>query len=77
MDFLAVGVFQTCGMGGKALTFAFLRKLVLEIPALFAWNAILPLYGLACAQPTAELILAITAATVLVRIFRRLEESMV
>ena len=33
MDFLAVGVFQACGMGGKSLLFAVLRKIVLEIPA--------------------------------------------
>ncbi len=72
MDFLAVGVFQACGMGGKALLFAFLRKIVLEIPALFLLNAVWPLYGLACAQPAAELILAVIAMIVLARIFRTL-----
>ena len=72
MDFLAVGVFQACGMGGKALLFAFLRKIVLEIPALFILNAIWPLYGLACAQPVAELVLAVVAMIVLARIFRKL-----
>ena len=73
MDFLAVGIFQACGMGKKALAFALLRKIVLEIPALFIWNVIWPLYGLACAQPTAELVLAIAAAVVLIRMFRQLE----
>ena len=72
MDFLAVGVFQACGMGGKALPFAFLRKIVLEIPALFLLNAVWPLYGLACAQPAAELILAVIAMIVLARMFRTL-----
>ncbi len=33
MDFLAVGVFQACGMGKKALVFAILRKIIQEIPA--------------------------------------------
>ncbi|MDE5742145.1 MAG: MATE family efflux transporter, partial [Oscillospiraceae bacterium] len=35
IDFLAVGIFQACGFGRKALVFAILRKIVLEIPALF------------------------------------------
>lgn len=54
MDFLAVGVFQACGFGKKALVFALLRKIVLEIPALFILNYLFPLYGLAYAQFTAE-----------------------
>lgn len=73
LDFLAVGVFQACGMGRKALVFALLRKCVLEIPALYIWNAIWPLYGLACAQATAEVVLAAVAMVVLLRLFRRLE----
>ncbi|MDE6111760.1 MAG: MATE family efflux transporter, partial [Eubacterium sp.] len=31
MDFIAVGVFQECVMGGKSLIFAIMRKIVLEI----------------------------------------------
>lgn len=73
MDFLAVGVFQACGLGRKALIFAILRKLVLEIPALFIWNRVWPLYGLAYAQPTAEFILAIAAVITLSRLFHQLE----
>ena len=72
-DFLAVGVFQACGMGKRALSFAILRKIVLEIPALFLWNALWPLYGLAYAQPTAEIILAIAAIVTLRRLSRELE----
>lgn len=75
LDFLAVGVFQACGLGRKALAFAILRKIVLEIPALYVWNALLPLYGLAYAQPTAELVLGAAAAVVLVRLFRKLERE--
>ncbi len=74
MDFLAVGVFQATGMGGKAFLFAILRKVVLEIPALIALNRIFPLYGLAYAQLFAEVILATVAAVVLVKLFRRLSE---
>lgn len=73
MDFIAVGVFQASGLGKHALVFAILRKIVLEIPALFLLNAIFPLYGLAYAQFAAELILAVSAVAVLVRLFRRLE----
>lgn len=73
MDFLAVGVFQACGMGSKSLVFAILRKIVLEIPALYILNRLFPLYGLAFSQFTAEVVLAIAAVVVLLRLFRQLE----
>ena len=72
LDFVAVGVFQACGMGQKAFIFAILRKIVLEIPALYLLNRFFPLYGLAYAQPLAEAILATIAAFVLVRLLRDL-----
>lgn len=75
VDFLAVGVFQACGMGKKALVFALLRKVVLEIPALFILNHIYPMYGLAYAQFSAEVILAITACIVLLQLFKKLEKE--
>ncbi len=68
IDFLAVGVFQAVGKGKEALIFAILRKIVLEIPALYILNRIFPLYGLAFAQFTAEFFLAIAAILVLRRI---------
>lgn len=73
VDFLAVGVFQACGMGKKSLLFAILRKIVLEIPALFILNKLFPLYGLAYAQLIAETVLAAAAVIVLWRLFKRLE----
>ncbi len=72
-DFLAVGVFQACGMGRKSFIFAVMRKIVLEIPALYILNVLFPLYGLAYAQFAAEFILAVTAVIVLVRMFKGLE----
>ena len=75
MDFVAVGVFQAAGLGRNALIFAILRKVVLEIPALFILNALFPLYGLAYAQLTAELILATAAVVVMVRLFKKLEKE--
>ena len=75
MDFMAVGVFQSCGMGKKALVFAVLRKIVFEIPILFILNSIFPLYGLAWAQTLTEIILATIAIVVLVRMFRGFEKT--
>lgn len=73
MDFLAVGVFQACGMGRRSLAFAVLRKVALEIPALFILGHFFPLYGLAYAQLCAEFVLAIAAVVTLRRIFLDLE----
>ena len=75
LDFLAVGVFQACGMGSKSLIFALLRKIVLEIPALFVLDRLFPLYGLAYAQPAAEILLSAAAVCVLAGIFRRLNSG--
>lgn len=75
MDFLAVGVFQAVGMGKEALIFAIMRKIVLEIPAIYILNALFPLYGLAYSQFAAELVLAVIAILVLARLFRRLERK--
>lgn len=72
MDFLAVGVFQACGLGRKSLVFALLRKIVLEIPAIYLLNRLFPLYGLAYAQPAAEVVLACAAVVTLMRLFRKL-----
>lgn len=71
MDFLAVGVFQALGKGRNALIFALMRKIVLEIPALFILNWLFPLYGLPYAQPFAEMVLAAAAVFMLRRIFRQ------
>lgn len=70
MDFMAVGVFQACGMGKRALLFAFLRKIALEIPAMLLLNRLFPMYGLAYAQLCAEMVLAAAAILFLVKIFR-------
>ena len=72
VDFLAVNVFQAVGMGKEALIFAIMRKVILEIPALYVLNYLFPLYGLAYSQFVAEFVLAIAAVVVLVRLFRRL-----
>lgn len=75
VDFLAVGVFQSTGMGEKALIFAILRKVIFEIPALFILNKLFPLYGLPYAQVTSEMLLAFIAVIVLIRLFRHMEKD--
>ena len=75
MDFLAVGVFQSLGLGKYALLFAILRKIVLEIPLLVIMNAVCPLYGLPYAQFLTEVVLAVAALIMLRKIFRQGEEK--
>ncbi len=65
IDFLGVGVYQAIGDGKTALIFAFLRKIVLEIPALIILNKLVPLYGLAYATFCAETVLAMAAFVML------------
>lgn len=74
VDFLGVGVFQSCGKGLHSLIFAVLRKAVLEIPFLIILNRLFPLYGLPYAQVVAEVILAIASVTVMARMFGKLEK---
>ena len=75
VDFIAVGVFQATGKGKEALIFAIMRKIVLEIPALYLLNRLFPLYGLAYAQFAAEVVLAAAAVWVLIRMFRKLQKT--
>lgn len=69
MDFLAVGVFQAVGMGEKAFFFAILRKIIMEIPAIYLLNKIVLLYGMAYAQFVTEVVLAVAAVAVLRKMF--------
>jgi len=65
LDYTTVGVFQAIGAGKKSLLFAFLRKIVLEIPALVLLNYWIPLYGMPYASMCAEMILSLLAAKML------------
>lgn len=65
LDYTTVGVFQAIGVGKKSLLFAFLRKIVLEIPALVLLNYWIPLYGMPYASMCAEMILSLLAAKML------------
>lgn len=67
LDVLAIGVFQAVGMGRKSFFFAILRKIIMEIPAIYLLNKFVPLYGMAYAQLVTEVILAVAAIVVLRR----------
>ena len=67
LDVLAIGVFQAVCMGRKSFFFAILRKIIMEIPAIYLLNKFVPLYGMAYAQLVTEVILAVAAVVVLRR----------
>lgn len=75
-DFLAVGVFQAVGLGTKSLIMAILRKLVLEIPAMFILNAVFPLYGIGFSQLFAEFFMAIIGMYLLIRFIKKWQEGL-
>ena len=70
LDYTTVSVFQAIGAGKKSLLFAFLRKIILEIPALVLLNYLIPLYGMPFASMCAELILSMVAVRMLSQILR-------
>lgn len=72
IDYSAVGVFQSCGMGSRSLIFALLRKIVLEIPAMILLKVIYPLYGLPFATVFTEVVLSIVSIVILLRLFKKL-----
>ena len=75
MDFIAVGVFQACGLGKRLSSCRAPQNCARKLPALFILNYLFPLYGLAYAQMTAEIILSVAAVIVLRRIFKQLEKE--
>ena len=70
IDFLAVGVFQSVGMGKTSLLFAILRKIILEIPAIILLNKLFQAAGITYAGSIAEFILSICAVILLRRIVK-------
>ena len=75
VDFLAVGVFQSIGMGKKSLFFAILRKIVLEIPAIVLLNLLFHEYGITYAGFISEMILSVYGVILLIRIMKDFEQS--
>lgn len=75
MDFLAVIVFQAVGKGTHSLFMAIARKGLLEIPALFLLNWVLPLYGLSLAQLAAEVVMSILGVVLLLRFLKNMGKA--
>lgn len=73
IDFLAVGVFQSVGMGKTSLLFAILRKIILEIPAIILLNKLFQAAGITYAGSIAEFILSICAVILLRRIVKNFD----
>ena len=65
IDYVTVGVFQAIGDGKRSLSFAILRKIVLEIPAVVLLDRLIPLYGMPYASMCAEIILSAVAVKML------------
>lgn len=72
IDFSAVGIYQALGKGKYSLIFAIMRKIVLEIPALFILDKLYPIYGIGYAQAVSEIVLAIAAIIMVKKIFNEL-----
>ena len=70
IDFLAISIFQAVGMGKESFLFAVMRKVVLEIPALYILNKLYPYYGMSYSQLVAEFVLAVIAILVLKKLFK-------
>ena len=76
IDFIAVGVYQACGMGKLSLFFAIARKLILEIPfIILLYNSPWSVFALPYSQFLAEIILSVAAVIVLIKLFRKLENK--
>lgn len=75
LDFLVVGISQSFGMGKHALAFSFLRKLAFEIPFILLLNRFVGLFGVAYAQCSAEICMAVIAAFVFVGLMGRTKEK--
>ena len=73
VDYSAVGIFQGCGMGGRALIFALLRKVGLEMPALLILSRVWPLYGLPFACACAEVVMCTVSVILIIKLFRKLD----
>ena len=75
VDFIGVGVYQSCGMGKLSLFFAIARKILLEIPFILILYKAFSVFGLPYAQFCAEIILSVGAIIVLWNLFRKLERK--
>lgn len=64
IDFMVVGISMAFGMGKYPLIFSFLRKVFLEIPLILILNTCLGVMGIAYAQCSTEIVMAVIAFVV-------------
>lgn len=64
IDFMVVGISQAFGMGRYALIFSVLRKIIFEIPLILALNMFAGVRGIAYAQCSTEILMAVIAVFV-------------
>lgn len=72
IDFLTLGVYQSCGKGHMSLFLAILRKMILEIPVIYLLDFYFPIYGVSYAQMIAEIVLATICVTSIMKFFKHL-----
>ena len=67
VGFVLIALFQAAGLGREGSALSLLRKGALDIPLMLLFSRLAGLYGLACAQPLAELAAMLTALILLRR----------
>ncbi len=77
VDFMLVGISMAFGMGKPALIFSFVRKLVLEIPFIILLNRFAGVMGIAYAQCSTEIIMAVIAVFVQISILSKVKKDVV
>lgn len=77
MDFMVVGITMAFGMGKYALAFSFIRKVFLEIPFILLLNTYVGVRGVAYAQCSTEIVMAVIAVFVqgIILSYKRLNTS--
>ena len=73
--YVIISFFQATGEGGKSFSLAILRKGVIDIPLMFALNAVMPVYGIVWATPIADVLCCVTAAALSASYLGRFAES--
>lgn len=71
-DYMIVAVFQGIGMGKQSFVFAVLRKVIFEIPAVFALNYIFGYSGLTYSSAVAEVAMSFIGLYVLKKILNKI-----
>lgn len=69
--YTVISFFQATGHMTKSLILALMRKGILDIPLMFILNAVIPIYGIVCATPAADIVCCITASVLFVLFMKK------